>query len=121
MTLVYISTKIQQLWSKCISGAELVSGGFFCLDKVWEKSCLPSGHQRDHADSSFVQLGRDYCPGPSLSAENSKVRELKRQAGENRKFVKNGGKYGQRQDLISNQWAGCSYATKRISEDSVCG
>lgn len=53
--------------------------GFFCLDKVWERTCLPSGHQQDHTDNSFVQLGRDYWPGPSLSAENSKVRELKRQ------------------------------------------
>lgn len=30
------------------------------------------------------------------------MREHKRQVGENRKFAKNKGKYGQRQDLISN-------------------
>lgn len=96
-------------------------GGFFCVDKVWERSRLPSEHHQDHADSSFLQLGRDHHPGPGLGAENSKVRGLKRQAGENRKFVKKKGKYGLRQDLISNQGAGCSYATERVSADSVCG
>lgn len=36
-------------------------GGFFWLDKVWERSCLPSGHQQ-------APLCRDCHPGPGLRA-----------------------------------------------------
>ena len=85
-------------------------GGLFLSRQGWREELPP---QRDHADSSLVQWCRDYHPGPSFSAENSKVGELRRQVRENRKFVKNKGKRGQSQGLISNQWAGLLLCYKK--------
>lgn len=112
------SPKSRSLRLKGISRTELVTVGFCCLQRAPDRSYLSSRNKQNHSDSSSVQLDKDQHPSPSLRGWEHQGDRAQKAGMWEKKGCENKSKRDQRQDLISNQRVGCSYATNRIS--AVC-